>query len=102
MRDGLVVSIVGEMMEVHGEGLVGMIWNEGGLGAIELAQEGSGGVLAVDFLTEDVGHGCFCAVGDELDGVNEVFFIDSELLEAVVLREILDQDVLGERFAVGF
>ena len=44
----------------------------------------------------------FAAVGDELDGVDEVFAPGSQLLDALVGREVFELDVMGGGFALGF
>ena len=47
-------------------------------------------------------HGRFGPVGNELDGVDEVLFIGPQPIEAVRLGQVLDRQVLGQGFALGF
>ena len=41
------------------------------------------------------GHGCFGAVGDDFDGVEEVFAVLDQLQEAVYFGQFFDGDLVG-------
>jgi hypothetical protein len=54
----------------------------------------------VHFLACKLGQGCFGPISDELDGVEEVFFLGSQLLKAILFWQVLDQDMFRNCFAL--
>jgi len=55
----------------------------------------------VHFLPAKLGQGCFGPISNELDGIEEVFFLCSQLLKAILFWQVLDQDIFRNCFALG-
>jgi hypothetical protein len=53
------------------------------------------------FLPGKLSQRCFGPGSNELDGIEEVFFLGSQLLKAILFWQVLDQDMLKNCFALG-
>jgi hypothetical protein len=102
MADGFIVDVGGQRMQTYGESLVLLVGNEIDFGVVKLAHQSAGVLQAMHLFASDLGHGGFSPVSDEFDGVDEVFFLQAQLAEALVFGEVLNRDVLVERLAFGF
>jgi hypothetical protein len=71
-------------------------------GGEEGAQKASGVVGAAEGFAGKLQEGSFGAVGDELDGVDEVFSASTQLGDLLLGREVFDLDVFRGGFALGF
>ena len=61
----------------------------------EAAHEAAGVVKTAQGFAGEMHEGGLAAVGDEFDGVDEVFAPGSQLVDALVGREVLELDVMG-------
>jgi hypothetical protein len=79
----------GERMQTHRKGFVLLVGNEIDFGVEQLANEGMSIIEAVHFLPSKLGQGCFGPVSNELDRIEEVFFLCPQLLKALLLGQVL-------------
>jgi hypothetical protein len=54
------------------------------------------------FLASKLGQGCFGPVSDELDRIEEAFFLCPQLLKAILLRPVLQEEMFSKDFALCF
>ena len=76
MADGLIVDVRAEGVQSHRERFVYLIGNEIGFGAVELTHQSAGVLETMHLFASDLCHGALSAVGDQLDGVDEVLFFE--------------------------
>ena len=76
-------------MQAHRQGFVLLVGNQIDFGAEQLANEGPGIIEAMHFLPSKLGQGGFGPISNELDGIEEVFFLCPQLLKAILLRQVL-------------
>ena len=62
-------------MQAHGESFILLVGNQVDFGAEELSDQRAGIVEAFKLLACKLREGCFGPISDELDGVDEVFFL---------------------------
>ena len=77
-----------EAVEFDAEFACGLIGAEVDGRLQEAAHEAAGVVTAAEGFAGEVDEGGFAAVGDEFDGVDEVFAPGAKLLDALVEREM--------------
>ena len=102
MTDDFVLEWSGQRMKADGEGVIGMIGEEVARGVEDLADERASIVEAGDSFAGDLSQCAFRAVGDQLDGVDEVLAFDLELAEAVLFGKVFDLEMFGVGFALSF
>ena len=85
--DGVIVSRLGEMVEADGQGVGGQVRGKIGLGIEDLTQQRAGIVGAGDMLAKQRCHAGFGAIGDHLDGIDEVLALGAQTSEAIFLRQ---------------
>ena len=94
MFDALIVSRLGEMVERDGQGVAGQVRGEISLGIENLAQQGAGIVRAGDMLAQQRSQAGFGAIGDHLDGIDEMLPLGAQTSKAVFFRQGLHRNVM--------
>ena len=69
------MSLGGHWMQAHGESLILLVGNQVDLGAEELSDQRAGIVESFELLAGKLRESRFSPISDELDGVDEVFFL---------------------------
>jgi len=72
MSEGIVGGLVGKRVEADGECRGLRIGQDIDLGAVDGTQQAAGIVMTCHLLADNLHHGCLSAVGDHLDGVEEM------------------------------
>ena len=75
MADDFVMSFGAHRVQMHGQRFILLVGNKIDFGAEELSNQGAGIVEAFDLLAGKLREGCFSPISDELDRVDEVFFL---------------------------
>ncbi|MBV8970259.1 MAG: hypothetical protein JO331_14545 [Verrucomicrobia bacterium] len=75
MPDDFVMSLRGHGMQAHDESFILLVGNQVDLGAEQLSDQRAGIVEPFELLASKLRKGCFSAISDELDGVDEVLFL---------------------------
>jgi hypothetical protein len=75
MADDFVMSFGAHRVQMHGQRFILLVGNKIDFGAEELSNQGAGIVEAFDLLPGKLRKGCFSPISDELDRVDEVFFL---------------------------
>ena len=100
--DDSVVDGVGLAVEFDAQFSGADIGTEVDRGFHEAADEAAGVVRALQGFAGEVDQRGLAAVGDEFDGVDEVFASAAQLADALFGREVFDLDVMKGGFALGF
>ena len=88
------------MVQLEGQGSLLFVGHEIGLGIVDGAEQTSGIVGPGHGFAQQRGHGGLGAVGDHLDGVDQVLCFGGQAVEPVGLRQVGDGDVLVDVFAL--
>ena len=75
MADDFVTSFGAHRVQTHGQSFILLVGKEVDFGAEELSNQGAGVIEAFDLVAGKLGEGCFSPISDELDRVDEVFFL---------------------------
>ena len=69
------MSLGGQGVQAHGESFILLVGNQVDFGAEELSDQRAGIVEPFELLAGKLREGCFSPISDELDRVDEVFFL---------------------------
>ena len=75
MADDFVMSLGGQGVQAHGEGFILLVGNQVNFCAEELSNQLTGIIEAFELFAGKLREGGFSPISDELDGVDEVFFL---------------------------
>ena len=93
---------VGLAVDFDAQFVAGGVGAQVDAGGEEGAHKASGVVVAAEGFAGELHEGGFGAVGDELDGVDEVFSASAQLGDSLLGREVFDLDVFRGGFALDF
>jgi len=75
MADNFVMCLGAHWVQTHGQSFILLFGNKIDFGAEKLANQGTGIVEAFDLLAGKLREGRFGPISDQLDRVDEVFFL---------------------------
>src|SRR6266436_4024294 len=102
MANNFVMSLGAHWMQSDSESFMEAVGKQIDLSPKELSDQGAGIIEAFDLPAGEPCEGRFSPIGDEFDGVDEEFFLRTQPLKSILLRQIFDLDVLADRFALIF
>jgi len=102
LGDHSVVDGVGLAVKFNAQFSGGGIGAEVDGGLHEPAHEAAGVIATAQGFSGEVDERGFATVGDEFDGVDEVFASAAELADSFFGREVFDFDVMWGGFPLGF
>jgi len=90
------------MVQAHRQGARGFVGKQVGFRCVDGLQQRSCFIGVGQVIAQGVGHCGFGAISDHADGVEEIFALRGERLEAFCLGQVFHLDMPGRRLACCF